>query len=77
MIVFCQKFQLLASVLFRQQEAARSLELSATSTSGCSDSRMPSRILHNRRTELYDKLAEFFPESLTQPRDNLIDLLPL
>jgi len=35
------------------------------------------RDVHNLRTELYDKLAEFFSESLTQPRANLIDLLPL
>lgn len=35
------------------------------------------RDIHSLRTELYDKLTEFFPESSTQPRANLIDLLPL
>ena len=35
------------------------------------------KTLHIHRTNLYDKLSEFFPDSLTQPRWNLVDLLPL
>lgn len=31
----------------------------------------------SRRTELFDKLVSFFPESMTQPKGNLIDLIPI
>lgn len=30
-----------------------------------------------RRSQLFDKLARYFPESMTQPKINLVDLLPL
>lgn len=29
------------------------------------------------RTELFDKLVTFFPENMTQPKGNLVDLIPL
>ncbi|GFO15470.1 muskelin [Plakobranchus ocellatus] len=31
----------------------------------------------SQRTNLFDKLVAFFPESMTQPKDNLVDLVPL
>ncbi|XP_012154161.1 muskelin 1 isoform X2 [Megachile rotundata] len=82
-----KEFQLLTSILFREQnsllgEAANSNNPNAvlgnlvnmdTSSLYCPTT----RDIHTLRTELYDKLTEFFPESLTQPRANLIDLLPL
>ncbi|KAK2582051.1 hypothetical protein KPH14_002756 [Odynerus spinipes] len=81
-----KEFQLLTSILFREQ--TKSLE-EATGSSTASSAVLGNflgmntnrcvtlRNIHTLRIELYDKLAEFFPESLTQPRVNLIDLLPL
>ncbi|CAD1479858.1 unnamed protein product, partial [Heterotrigona itama] len=80
-----KEFQLLTSLLFREQNlrGARNSNGSDavlgnlvdmdTSSFWCSTT----RDIHTLRTELYDKLTEFFPESSTQPRANLIDLLPL
>ncbi|KAL2740581.1 muskelin [Vespula squamosa] len=81
-----KEFQLLTSILFREQ--TRSLDEAVSSNSASStvlgnflgmntDQYITVRNVHTLRIELYDKLAEFFPESLTQPRVNLIDLLPL
>ncbi|XP_011301120.1 muskelin [Fopius arisanus] len=64
-----KEFQGLTSVLFREQER---LDLQ-----GNEDKEIMERELHQRRAELFDKLMEFFPETLTQPRANLVDLLPL
>lgn len=77
---------MLTSILFREQ--TRSLDEAASSNSASStvlgnflgmntDQCITVRNVHTLRIELYDKLAEFFPESLTQPRINLINLLPL
>ena len=30
----------------------------------------------NKRTELFDQLVSFFPENMTQPKGNLVDLIP-
>jgi len=30
-----------------------------------------------KRSQLYDKLVRFFPQHMTQPRMNLVDLIPL
>jgi len=30
-----------------------------------------------QRTKLFDELVEFFPSSMTQPKENLVDLIPL
>lgn len=76
---------MLTSLLFREQnllgEATNSNSSDAVlgnlvnmDTSLCYST---TRDIHTLRTELYDKLTEFFPESSTQPRANLIDLLPL
>ncbi|KAK3101684.1 hypothetical protein FSP39_005447 [Pinctada imbricata] len=32
---------------------------------------------HQSRTELFDKLVTFFPDNMTQPKGNLVDLIPL
>jgi len=32
---------------------------------------------YNKRTELFDRLVEYFPETMTQPKGNLVDLIPL
>ena len=31
----------------------------------------------SQRTELFDKLVAFFPENMTQPKGNLIDMIPI
>lgn len=79
---FSSQFQLLTAVLFRKQNNSEDASHSNTilnelTTGVTAQQRVNSRDVHNLRTELYDKLSEFFPESLTQPRTNLIDLLPL
>ncbi|XP_033315653.1 muskelin isoform X1 [Bombus bifarius] len=82
-----KEFQLLTSLLFREQNSL----LGEATNSNSSDAVLgnlinmdtsslcysTTRDIHSLRTELYDKLTEFFPESSTQPRANLIDLLPL
>lgn len=35
------------------------------------------RCKHQNRCKLFEKLSEFFPESMTQPVDNLVDMIPL
>lgn len=32
---------------------------------------------YKRRSQLFDQLTEFFPEHMTQPKENLIDLIVL
>ncbi|XP_014471613.1 PREDICTED: muskelin [Dinoponera quadriceps] len=81
-----KEFQSLTSVLFRERNDA-SVTASDPNTSNdilsdlaagmAQQQCRKSRNVHNLRTELYDELAEYFPESMAQPRANLIDLLPL
>ncbi|KAJ8686742.1 hypothetical protein QAD02_022536 [Eretmocerus hayati] len=76
-----KEFQLLASRLFQDRNSCTSLMMQDDSDTAdiiaLSATESLEMKMHMRRTELYDKLSEFFPESLTQPRVNLIDLLPL
>ncbi|XP_033208683.1 muskelin isoform X2 [Belonocnema kinseyi] len=79
-----KEFQLLASILFREKcdpedETATSDDSSSRSPypSGNSEQSSIAHSVYARRIDLYDRLAEFFPDALTQPRANLIDLLPL
>ncbi|XP_012278648.1 muskelin isoform X2 [Orussus abietinus] len=80
-----KEFQSLTSVLFREQDRMMenlSYNDDFRASLNCfpgdnTQQSLTARDIHIRRTELYDKLTEFFPESLTQPRVNLIDLLPL
>ena len=62
------QFQLLTSVLFREQE-----ESTISSMDGCTDE----MDCHNQRSQLFDQLVTFFPDSMTQPTGNLVDLIPL
>lgn len=32
---------------------------------------------YKRRSQLFDQLTEYFPEHMTQPKENLIDLITL
>lgn len=69
-----REFQLLTSILFDVRNSCTTGDSCGSvnqSLNNC-DSQV-----HNRRVELYDELMEFFPESLTQPRANLTDLLLL
>lgn len=72
-------FQLLTSVLFHEKQSLLPGPEApcVPSSSSANFSEALTRELHQRRTELFDKLMEFFPEKLTQPRANLVDLLVL
>ncbi|XP_053982372.1 muskelin [Hylaeus anthracinus] len=81
-----KEFQLLTSILFREQNSLIGEATNSNSSGSMIENLVntgtslycpTTRDIHTLRTELYDKLTEFFPESLTQPRANLIDLLPL
>nr|CAD7442984.1 unnamed protein product [Timema bartmani] len=64
-----KEFQLLASVLFQEQDE-KETHLGAghnIDESGC----------HHRRSQLFDQLIEFFPSFMSQPKANLIDLISL
>lgn len=75
------QFQLLASTIFREQNSSKIEFLhednNLTDLLGLTSSDSKERCLHARRTKLFDELSEFFPKSLTHPRANLLDLLPL
>ncbi|KAF7996641.1 hypothetical protein HCN44_002287 [Aphidius gifuensis] len=64
-----KEFQLLTSVLFKSSSSN-----SRTSTDDAAADVDVDQV-HNKRVQLYDKISEFFPESMTQPRANLTDLL--
>ncbi|XP_078047275.1 muskelin 1 [Augochlora pura] len=82
-----KEFQLLTSILFREQNSVLGEAMNSNSSANLlfenfchmtgSMYAQNGRDVHTLRTELYDVLTEFFSESLTQPRANLIDLLPL
>ncbi|KAK7873640.1 hypothetical protein R5R35_009328 [Gryllus longicercus] len=65
-----KEFQLLTSVLFCDQDR----EPSARTDSSVDEFDVD---CHHRRSQLYDQLITFFPESMTQPKGNLIDLISL
>lgn len=60
------QFQLLASILFREQDDL------ITSIGDGRDGNC-----HSQRSLLFDKLSAFFPESMTQPRRNLAEQILL
>lgn len=35
------------------------------------------KIRHRNRCKLFETISSFFPEDMTQPTDNLIDMIPL
>ncbi|XP_041349762.1 muskelin-like [Gigantopelta aegis] len=59
-----KEFQLLASTLFKDadEENAEGSEMSEN---------------FQHRTELFDLLVNYFPDHMTQPKENLLDLIPL
>ncbi|KAL4226060.1 Muskelin 1 [Mactra antiquata] len=65
-----QEFHLLASTLFRSGIEENDSYDDKNFGTG-------SRNHYDRRTELFDLLVEFFPENMTQPKGNLVDLIPL
>ncbi|KAL7306121.1 hypothetical protein TKK_0001570 [Trichogramma kaykai] len=71
-----KEFQKMATTIFKQLSSMEMLE-NNQDLSNLFDLESNDKSMHAHRMQLYDKLCEFFPESLTQPRTNLIDLLPL
>ena len=75
MYLFLFQFQLLASSLFScsgldDEDYTKSMaETVAMPTFGSP--------FFAQRTKLFDELVEFFPSSMTQPKENLVDLIPL
>ncbi|XP_067122078.1 muskelin [Centruroides vittatus] len=60
-----REFQLLATKLFKQsQQKERDIN---------EDLEVDEK--HEIRTQLFDRLVEFFPEHMTQPKENLMDLI--
>lgn len=72
-----QEFQALATALFQPPE-----EPTVMHTLICDEgetAKLKGNDLgwhHNSRSMLFDKLTQFFPEHMTQPRGNLVDLIP-
>lgn len=74
-----QDFQALATTLFQPQEETTlgyvytlSEDEDSSSTPGSADLGWK----HTSRSLLFDQLTQFFPEHMTQPRGNLVDLIP-
>ncbi|BFZ08913.1 hypothetical protein BsWGS_11952 [Bradybaena similaris] len=65
-----KEFQLLASSLF----SSGSVAIDSETVDFSEDCSSP---YFSQRTELFDHLVEFFPETMTQPKQNLVDLVPL
>ncbi|KAL8596859.1 hypothetical protein ACOMHN_060667 [Nucella lapillus] len=61
----CGEFQLLTTNLF---------ETFAGKSPTLGEGEAPEN--YSQRTELFDKLVMFFPENMTQPKGNLIDMIP-
>ncbi|XP_012935580.1 muskelin isoform X1 [Aplysia californica] len=71
-----KEFQLLASSLFPcsavdDDEFTESMEEAVTAVPSFGNPHFA------QRTQLFDALVEFFPDSMTQPKENLVDLIPL
>ena len=66
--MFPFQFQLLASKLFEPEPPAGSPV--SPSSLGAVDP------VHSLRTGLFEALSRFFPDEMTHPRSNLIDLIP-
>ncbi|ESP01147.1 hypothetical protein LOTGIDRAFT_225475 [Lottia gigantea] len=62
-----KEFQLLASTLFKESES----EDEHMRDDGDYDEKF------ERRTSLFDMLVNYFPDHMTQPKGNLVDLIPL
>ncbi|KAK7101686.1 muskelin-like [Littorina saxatilis] len=62
----CEEFQLLTTNLFKAYAAGDTSLMEGETPE-----------YFSQRTELFDKLASFFPETMTQPKGNLIDMIPI
>lgn len=67
------EFHMLASSLFKCDMDEEEMYEYQTSLVGTNDVSQQ----YLKRTELFDQLVEFFPENMTQPKGNLVDLIPL
>lgn len=85
-VILLLQFQLLTSVLFQNQDDSLEDDISSNTSNGffsdltvgtTQQNFIKTRDKHVLRIDLYDKLTEFFPESLAQPRENLINLMRL
>ncbi|KAG8227239.1 hypothetical protein J437_LFUL003970 [Ladona fulva] len=79
-----KEFQLMAAVLFRDEDGSHDdycTNIKTTEDKEAEQSGDELILATNdclmRRSQLFDRIVEFFPESMTQPRSNLIDLVPL
>lgn len=76
------QFQRLTLLLFakEEEETRRNAAMAAIASSSCEFQpleRTDEDELILRRSQLFDKLARYFPEHMTQPKISLVDLLPL
>ncbi|XP_069162994.1 muskelin-like [Procambarus clarkii] len=74
-----QEFQALATTLFQPHEDSIYGQAHSLSEDEDSSSNLFGTDLgwqHSSRSQLFDQLTQFFPEHMTQPRGNLVDLIP-
>ncbi|KAK7061161.1 Muskelin 1, intracellular mediator containing kelch motif [Halocaridina rubra] len=74
-----QEFQALATALFQPPEEPSTVLhaiICDDEDSGSMSTGNDLGWLHNSRSVLFDRLTQFFPEHMTQPRGNLVDLIP-
>lgn len=74
-----QEFQALATTLFQPQDDSAIGYVHSLSEDEDSSSTSTTTDLgwkHTSRSQLFDQLTQFFPEHMTQPRGNLVDLIP-
>nr|XP_053629064.1 muskelin-like isoform X1 [Cherax quadricarinatus]XP_053629065.1 muskelin-like isoform X1 [Cherax quadricarinatus] len=74
-----QEFQALATTLFQPHEDSIFGQGHSLSEDEDSSSNLFGTDLgwqHSTRSQLFDQLTQFFPEHMTQPRGNLVDLIP-
>ncbi|XP_076052997.1 muskelin 1 [Oratosquilla oratoria] len=77
-----EEFQSLASTLFQTPDPALKMSSREAGASSSQDNGQeplqlgqPLDSRHEGRTRLFDQLTSFFPEHMTQPRGNLVDLV--
>lgn len=76
-----QEFQALASTIFQPPQDPpisyiRPIPEEGEDEGGAKTGSANLEWRHTSRSHLFDQLTQFFPEHMTQPRGNLIDLLP-
>ena len=68
-----RRFQHLASLLFSGVDCLRSHAFAGTTHAQPHEEEGDAR--HGMRTKVYEKLLDFFPADMTQPKDDLMDLI--